>query len=96
MTTLFPTENEHKIKKQIVNHGGEADPNDNKTFFYNKSFDSEHNDDDNDRSEGGNIQPEEVCKYERMHSSNVRLRHLGLDSLRSCEKINTIKNRYIK
>jgi len=60
MTKLFPTENEHKMKKYIQSYGGEADPNDNKTFFYNKALDPEANDEDHERNEG-NIQPEEVC-----------------------------------
>ena len=95
MKQLFPTMNDHNMKKYIQCYGGDPDPDDNKRFFYNKDLDRDLIDDDIEKNEG-NITPEEVCQYERMHASNVRLKNLGLEELRSCDKINTIRNRYIK
>jgi len=94
MKQLFPTVNDHNMKKAIQRYGGDPDPDDNKRFFYNKDLDNELNDEDADRSEG-NITPEEVCQYERMHASNVRLKNVGLEDLRSCDKINTVRKRYM-
>jgi len=95
MKQLFPTVNDHNMKKYIQMYGGDPDPDDNKRFFYNKDLDHDLMDEDMERNEG-NITPEEVCQYERMHASNVRLKNIGLEDLRSCDKINTIRNRYIK
>lgn len=93
MKQLFPTVNDHNMKKLIQYYGGDADPENNKVFFYNKDLD--HDLIDEEKNEG-DITAEEVCQYERMHASNVRLKNIGLEDLRSCDKINTIRNRYLK
>ena len=89
LSRIFPTYNDHNLRKQIRELGGEQDPDDSKKFTFNKDKA------DNENTEG-TMKPDDVCLYERMHTSRVRLRNLGLEELKSCDKINTVKLKYIK
>lgn len=95
LSKIFPTYNEHNLRKQIRDFGGEQDPKDNKRFSFNKDkVDSDH-EAETERTEGA-MKPDDACLYERMHASRIRLKNLGLEELKSCDKINTVKSRFIK
>ena len=92
---IFPSINDHNIRKTIRELGGEQDLGDNKLFHYNKDMidsDNEHllSLDEID------ITPEEMCLYERMHACLSNLKEFGLTDLRNADKINLARNKFIK
>ena len=95
LNKIFPTYNEHNLRKQIRDLGGEQDPKDSKKFSFNKDKVDSDREGDAEHTEG-TMKPDDVCLYERMHTSRVRLKNLGLEELKSCDKINTVKLKYIK
>lgn len=92
---IFPSINDHNIRKTIRELGGEQDLGDNKLFHYNQEMIDSENEHMLSLDEV-DITPEEMCLYERMHACLSNLKEFGLCDLRNADKINLARNKYIK
>ena len=95
LAAIFPSINEHNIRKTIRELGGEQDLGDNKLFHYNKEMIDSENEHILSLDEI-DITPEEMCLYERMHACLSNLKEFGLTELINADKINLARNKFIR
>ena len=42
------------------------------------------------------VEPEEICLYQRMHQSNQELLNMGINELKSTDKLSVVKTKFYK
>lgn len=91
---VFPTINDHNLRKQIKLMGGEEDPYDKKLFYQIRQCTYEQTDIADDGSL--DVTPEEMCLYERMMQSHYKLYFMGIEELKSTDKLSVLRTKYFR
>ena len=91
---VFPLINDHNLRKQIRLMGGEEDNTDKKVFYQNKDSTYEQTEISGDGDL--TVTPEDICLYERMHQSYFQLYKIGIEELKSTDKISVLKTKYYR
>ena len=95
ISKIFPSLNDHNLRKIIRELGGEQDIGDSKVFNYKREL----IDSDNEQAlclDSHDMTPEDVCLYNQMHAGLSKLKCFGLRELRASEKMGLAKNKLFK
>lgn len=91
---VFPTINDHNLRKQIKLMGGEEDPYDKKLFYQTRQCTYEQTEIAGDSSL--EVTPEEMCLYERMQQSYYKLYFMGIEELKSTDKLSVLRTKFFR
>lgn len=91
---VFPGLNDHNIKHQIRLCGGKVDQENSKLYY--QSTDCVFEQEEMVGDQQTLVSPEEVCLYERMNQSYHQLRRIGIQELKSTDKIADLRTKYYK
>jgi hypothetical protein len=92
--SVFPNLNDHNIKHQIRLCGGKVDQKDSKLYY--QSRESVYEQEEMAGDQQTLVSPEEICLYERMNQSYYQLRNMGINELKSTDKIADLRTKYYK
>lgn len=93
---IFPTVNDHNLRKNIKMLGGEQDTMDNKFYIFNEQLLQDNKSNDYNNETEASITPEELCLYERMYQTYYDLLDFGITKLKSSDKISVIKTKFYR
>lgn len=94
MKGVFPTVNDHNLRRQLKLMGGDEDPTDKKMFYQTREMTFEQEEIAGDSN--FEVTPEDVCLYYRMHQSMYKLIFFGIEELKSTDKISVLRTKFYR
>ena len=91
---VFPGLNDQNIKHQIRLCGGKIDQDNSKLYY--QSRECVYEQEEMVGEQQTLVSPEEVCLYERMNQSFYQLKKMGINELKSTDKIADLRTKYYK
>lgn len=91
---VFPTMNDHSLRRTIKQMGGEEEPYDKRVFV--QMRESTYEPDDHNDDGDFHIRPEDICLYKRMHQSLNKLQNMGIEEIKSTDRLSVLRTKFYR